>query len=108
MVAYNTGIHIPNLSAGIYISKCLLTEYRNAFPCVRVTTRDVNTPSAKDLAALGAEVHSFQESLLDVVAGADVIINAIPPHVPEEVKQRTNAALAACTAKVYFMSEYGV
>ena len=92
----------------MFIAKCLLTEYRPAFPVVHVTTRDVSAPKAKELAALGAEVHSFQDALADVLAGADVVINAIPPHIPDEVKHRTTAAVAASTAKVYFMSEYGV
>ena len=93
---------------GIYISKCFLTEYRTAFPIVRVTTRDVNSSKARELAALGAEVYSFGEPLAHILSGADVVINALPTHIPEEDKKKAVTAVAASSPKVYFMSEFGV
>lgn len=92
----------------MYISKSILTEYRTAFPTVCITTRDVNSTKAQELAALGAEMRPFQESLSDVLAGADVVISALPTDMPQEDVKQVTAAIAASSAKVYFMSEYGV
>ena len=74
---------------------------------MHVTTRNVSAPAARELASLGAEIHSFQESLDDVLAGADVVVNALPTHIPEEDKKKVTATVAASSAKVYFLSEFG-
>ena len=96
-------------SIGLFLSKCFLTEYRSAFPTVRVTTRNVDSPASRELAALGAEIYSFQDSLTNVLDGADVVVNALPTHVSEEDKKKATAAVAATSSvKVYFMSEFGV
>ncbi|KAH9942397.1 uncharacterized protein BXZ73DRAFT_87989 [Epithele typhae] len=92
---------------GIWISKAFLTDFRSAFPTVRITTRDVNSPKARELAALGAELYSFDDSLDAVLNGADVVVNTLPTHIPATDGKKIITAVAASAAKVYFMSEFG-
>ncbi|KAH9942387.1 uncharacterized protein BXZ73DRAFT_97799 [Epithele typhae] len=92
---------------GIWITKSLLTDYRSVFPTVRVTTRDVNGPKARELAALGAEVFN-SDALEDALKGANVVVNTLPTNFPEAEKQKLTTAIAASSAKVYFMSEFGI
>ncbi|KAH9942383.1 uncharacterized protein BXZ73DRAFT_97795 [Epithele typhae] len=92
---------------GVWISKVFLTDFRSAFPTVRITTRDVNAAKALELAALGAELFSFEDSLDEVLKGADVVINTLPTSVPDAHK-KVLAAVAASPAKVYFLSEFGI
>ena len=54
-------------------------------------------------------MHSFNDPLADVLTGADVVVNAMPPHISDEDRKKTTAAIAATSSvKVYFMSEFGV
>ena len=93
--------------SGSQISKIFLTEYRAAFPTVRVTTRDPKSDKSLQLAALGAELVAFDAPLSDTFAGADVIINTLTGQVPEDDKKKLISAVAASNAKVYFLGEFG-
>ncbi|KAI1795638.1 hypothetical protein LXA43DRAFT_1090797 [Ganoderma leucocontextum] len=93
---------------GMHISKIFLTEYRSAFPTVRITTRDPNSPKAQELAKLGAELHTLSEPIDDVLSGVDVAIDALPPRIPGDFKDRIPGALLRQNVKVYFLSEYGI
>ena len=57
---------------------------------------------------MGAEVHSVQEPLESVLEGVDVVVNALPTSVSEEDKTKVITAVAASSAKVYFLSEFGM
>ncbi|KAH9942385.1 uncharacterized protein BXZ73DRAFT_74651 [Epithele typhae] len=91
----------------VCLLETLLTDFRSAFPTVRITIRAVNSPKARELAALGAELYSFEDSLETVLNGADVVINTLPTHIPAADGKKIIAAVAASPAKVYFMSEFG-
>ncbi|KAI0690293.1 hypothetical protein C8T65DRAFT_745886 [Cerioporus squamosus] len=93
---------------GLRISRIFLTEYRKQFPVVRVTTRDLNSPKAQELAKLGAELHKASESFDDLLSGVDIVVNAFNTEVLEEVGKQLTAAVARANPKVYFLSEYGV
>ena len=90
------------------ISKVFLTEYRSAFPTIRITTRDPNSPKARELAKLGAEMRSLSEPVDDIFSGVDVVIDALPPHIQGDYRQRIPEALLRQKVKVYFLSEYGM
>ncbi len=92
----------------MHISKVFLTEYRSAFPTVRITTRDPKSPKARELAKLGAEMRALSEPIDDVFSGADVVIDALPPQVAGDYRERIPGALLRQNVKVYFLSEYGV
>ena len=92
---------------GSQISKVLLTEYRSFFLTVRVTTRDTKSAKSLELAALGAELVTFDRPLSDVFSGADVIVNALSGLIPEDYKKKVISAVAASSAKVYFLGEFG-
>ncbi|TFK80642.1 hypothetical protein K466DRAFT_558868 [Polyporus arcularius HHB13444] len=93
---------------GLRISRIFLTEYREHFPVVRVTTRDPNSPKAQELAKLGAELRRTSESFDDVLSGVDVVINAFNTETIEKVGKELTAAVARVNPKVYFLSEFGV
>ena len=93
---------------GLHISKVLLTEYRSTFPVICITTRDVNSPKAQELAELGAELHSFSESVDSVLSGVDVVVNALSMTVPQSYQKELMEAISRQNVKVFFLSEYGL
>ncbi|TFK84562.1 NAD(P)-binding protein [Polyporus arcularius HHB13444] len=92
---------------GLHLTRIFLAEYQKQFPVVRITTRDVNSPKAQELAKLGAELYKTSESFDDVLSGADVVVNALNTSVLEEVAKPLAAALARANPRVYFPSEFG-
>ncbi|RPD57559.1 NAD(P)-binding protein [Lentinus tigrinus ALCF2SS1-6] len=93
---------------GLHISRIFLTEYRKQFPVVRITTRNLESPKAQELKKLGAELHKTSESFDNVLSGIDVVVNALPTTIPDDVKTELAAAVARANPKVYFLSEFGV
>ncbi|KAH9890553.1 NAD-P-binding protein [Cubamyces lactineus] len=98
---------------GYDITKIFLDEFHTTFPAVRVLTRDQSTAKAKDLAARGALLYTFDpeniaQSLADAFAGADVVINALPTSMPKDAKSQVAAAAVKSSVKVFFLSEFGV
>ncbi|KAI1788943.1 hypothetical protein LXA43DRAFT_974548 [Ganoderma leucocontextum] len=87
---------------GYYISKIFLTEYRWAFPTVRLTTREASSAKAQELAKLGAEIHSFDDSLDTFLAGVDLVVNTLSISVTLEFKTGLLHALVRNGVKVYF------
>ncbi|PIL35924.1 hypothetical protein GSI_01584 [Ganoderma sinense ZZ0214-1] len=94
--------------AGTSIGKIFLTEFRSSFPSVRITTRDPDSPKARELAKLGADVRPLSEPVEDVFSGADVVIDALPGHLAGDYRERILGALVRKNVKVYFLSEYGI
>ncbi|KAI0755213.1 hypothetical protein C8Q80DRAFT_1093731 [Daedaleopsis nitida] len=92
---------------GFDLSTVFLTEYHDAFPTVRITTRDQSTPKAQQLASKGAQLHAFGESLDTVLAGADVVVNALPMSASATINKELTASLVKNGVKVYFPSEFG-
>ncbi|KAI0690292.1 hypothetical protein C8T65DRAFT_765677 [Cerioporus squamosus] len=92
---------------GLHLTRIFLTEYWKQFPVVRITTRDVNSPKAQELAKLGAELYKTSESFDDVLSGVDVVVNALNTSVLEKVEKQLAAAIARANPKVYFPSEFG-
>ncbi len=97
-------LHSP---PGLHLTRIFLAEYQKQFPVVRITTRDVNSPKAQELAKLGAELYKTSESFDDVLSGADVVVNALNTSALEEVAKPLAAALARANPRVYFPSEFG-
>ncbi|TBU38960.1 hypothetical protein BD309DRAFT_873284, partial [Dichomitus squalens] len=93
---------------GLEISKILLTEYRRNFSTIRVTTRALDSPKARELAMLGAELHVFSEFVDDVFSGVDVVVDALPTTIPQSYREELMQAIARQNVKVYFLSEYGL
>lgn len=91
---------------GYYISKVFLTEYRWAFPTVRLTTRDASSAKAQELAKLGAEIYSFDDPLDTFLANADLVVNTLSSSVAPEFKTGLLHALVRNGVKVYFPSEF--
>ncbi|EJF63131.1 hypothetical protein DICSQDRAFT_146106 [Dichomitus squalens LYAD-421 SS1] len=91
---------------GIHISKIFLTEYRWAFPTICITTRDPASAKAQELAKLGGELYSFNDSLHAILAGVDLAVNVLPTSVAPEFKAELLHALVRNNVKVYFPSEY--
>ena len=96
------------MNAGMHISIVFLTEFRSAFPTVRITTRNPKSPKARELAKLGADMRSLSEPPEDVFSGADVVVDALPPQVAGDYRERIPGALLRANVKVYFLSEYGM
>ena len=92
---------------GYYISKIFLTEYRLAFPTVRLTTRDASSQNAQELAKLGAKIYPFDGSLDTFLAGSDVVVNTLASSVTPEFKTGLLHAILRNGVKVYFPSEFG-
>ncbi|RDX47845.1 hypothetical protein OH76DRAFT_1419308 [Lentinus brumalis] len=92
---------------GLHLTRIFLAEYKKQFPVVRITTRDVNSPKAQELAKLGAELYKTSESFDDVLSGADVVVNALNTSALEEIAKPLAAALARANPRVYFPSEFG-
>ncbi|PIL36613.1 hypothetical protein GSI_00302 [Ganoderma sinense ZZ0214-1] len=92
---------------GYYISKIFLTEYRWAFPTVRLTTRDASSAKAQELIELGAELHPFDGSLDTSLAGVDVVVNTLSSSPTPEFKTGLLHAVVRHGVKVYFPSEFG-
>ncbi|KAI0755191.1 hypothetical protein C8Q80DRAFT_417048 [Daedaleopsis nitida] len=92
---------------GSHVSTVFLTEYRHAFATVRITTRDPSAPKAQQLAAKGAQLHAFSESLDDVLAGANVVVNVMPTAASTSINKELAASLVKNGVKVYFPSEFG-
>ena len=84
-----------------------MTEYRWAFPTVRLTTRDASSAKAQELANLGAELHPFDGSFDTFLAGVDVVVNTLSGSVAPEFKTGLLHALVRNGVKVYFPSEFG-
>ena len=74
---------------------------------MRITTRDTSSAKASELAQLGAELVAYSTPLEEILAGADVVVNALS-RIPAEEKKKVIATVAASNAKVYFLSEYGL
>ena len=92
----------------MHISIVFLTEFRSAFPTVRITTRNPKSPKARELAKLGADMRSLSEPPEDVVSGADVVVDALPPQVAGDYRERVLKALVRENVKLFFLSEYGM
>ncbi|RPD64136.1 hypothetical protein L226DRAFT_552087 [Lentinus tigrinus ALCF2SS1-7] len=92
---------------GFHVSTIFLTEYRSTFPTVRITTRDMASSKAKELADKGAEVHSFGASWDTVLSGADVVVNVLPTSVVKGINKELVAALLKNNVKVYFPPSFG-
>ncbi|KAI0717976.1 hypothetical protein C8T65DRAFT_99221 [Cerioporus squamosus] len=92
---------------GFHVSTVFLSEFRSTFPTVRITTRDTSSTKAKELAAKGAEVHSFGDSWDTVLSGADVVVNVLPTPVVQSVNKGLVAALLKNGVKVYFPPSFG-
>ena len=95
------------------ISEAFLTTFRSSFPTVRVLTRDPTGEKAQSLKEKGAELHKLGdadigEELDKAFAGVDVIVNALPGGASKDVKLAVVDAVVRSSAKVYFLSEYGV
>ena len=102
-----------NVGSGVPVTTEFLTTFRSTFPTVRVLVRDTTSEKAKDLAAKGAELHKLDEANLGesfdkAFAGVDAIVNTQPHTVSDAVKQGLIDAVARSSAKVYFLSEFGV
>ena len=94
-------------NVGTHISKVFLTEFRSAFPTVRITTRDPSSTKATELSALGATVISSDTPLADVFQGADVVINTLSGQVSFEERKKVVTAIADSNVKVFFLNEFG-
>ncbi|TFK86749.1 NAD(P)-binding protein [Polyporus arcularius HHB13444] len=92
---------------GFHVSTVFLTEYRSAFPTIRITTRDTTSSKAKKLADQGADVLSFGESWDTVLSGADVVVNVLPTSVVQGFNKELVAALLKNSVKVYFPPSFG-
>ncbi|TBU36926.1 hypothetical protein BD309DRAFT_1084954 [Dichomitus squalens] len=94
---------------GYHVSRVFLTEYRLTFPTIRIVTRDPSSPpKSTKLAKLGGELHPFGEPLDTILAGADVVLNIIPPPLlSSEFKADILQATVRNGVKVYFSSEWG-
>lgn len=87
----------------------LLTEFRDSFPTVRVFTRDPTSSKAQELEQKGAEIVKLDvESLETALAGVDVVVNALPTVLPDDVSKKVNEGPIKSGAKVYFLSEFGL
>ncbi|KAM5534545.1 hypothetical protein V8D89_011749 [Ganoderma adspersum] len=93
---------------GMHISLVFLTEFRSAFPTIRITTRNPKSPKARELAKLGADMRRLSEPPEDVFSGAEVVVDALPPQVAGDYRERIPGALLREKVKVYFLSEYGM
>ena len=62
----------------------------------------------EQLAKLGADMRSLSEPPEDVFSGADVVVDALPPQVAGDYRERIPGALLRANVKVYFLSEYGM
>ncbi|KAH9918415.1 uncharacterized protein BXZ73DRAFT_52982 [Epithele typhae] len=91
---------------GAHVTKIFLSEYRDHFPTVRITTRDPASTKAKELAAMGAEVHAITEPMDDVVAGATVIVNVLPTAACLEINKALVTAMVKHGVPVYFPSDF--
>ncbi|KAI0713565.1 hypothetical protein C8Q76DRAFT_620621 [Earliella scabrosa] len=91
---------------GNHISNFFLTEYRQTFPTVRITTRDPSSTKAKELAAKGAEVYAFSESLDVILTGATVVVNVLPTPICASINKELVPSLLKHGVKVYFPSEF--
>ena len=83
-----------------------MTEYRQAFPTVRITTRDPSSTKAKELAAKGAEVYAFSESLDVILTGATVVVNVFPTSISASINKELVPSLLKHGVKVYFPSDF--
>ena len=98
---------------GQEISDAFLTTFRSSFPAVRVLTRDPTGATAQSLKAKDAELYKLPdadvgEALDKAFAGVDVVVNALPGYASKEVQYAVVDAAVRSSAKVYFLSEYGV
>ena len=89
------------------ISRIFLTEYKDNFSTIRITTRDPNSLKAQELATIGADLHPMSEPVDTLLAGVDVVVSALPNAVPQAYKVELTEAIARQNVKVYFLSEYG-
>ena len=93
------------------VSEVFLTDFRTAFPNVKIPTRDTSAQKAQDLEKKGAQVVQWdptdERSLVQTFNGAGVVIDILNSVVPTEKKEITKHAIGS-GAKVYFLSEFGV
>ena len=94
------------LSVGNHVSNIFLTEYRQVFPTVRITTRDPSSTKAKELTAKGAKVYAFSESLDVILSGAAVVVNVLPTSICASINKELVPSLLKHGVKVYFPSEF--
>ena len=85
-----------------------MEEFPASFPTVRVVTRDPAAPKAQELAKKGAELHSIDEPLDNLLAGVDVVVNCLPTAISDEYKTELTNASIRNGVKVFFLSEYGM
>ncbi|RDX41012.1 NAD(P)-binding protein [Lentinus brumalis] len=113
MSGYTVAIVGGTGTLGFPVSTEFLTSFRSSFPIVRVLVRDTVSEKAQELAAKGAELHKLDEANLSqaldkAFAGVDAIVNTLPSKASETVKHGLIDAVAKSTAKVYFLSEFGI
>ncbi|KAI0806853.1 hypothetical protein C8Q74DRAFT_1312876 [Fomes fomentarius] len=95
------------LGVGFRVTAVLLTEYREAFPTVRIITRNPASAIFKELTEKGAEAHAFSESLDKVFAGADVVVHALPTEAVLGGRNKELVeSLLKNDVKVYFPPEF--
>ncbi|KAI0666953.1 NAD-P-binding protein [Trametes maxima] len=99
---------------GQHVSRAFLTEFQAKFGVVRVLTRDPSSAQAQELAEKGAILYKLDESniaqaLDEAFRSTDVVVNTLPTHIASENTQHAVIEAAArSSAKVYFLSEYGL
>ncbi|KAI0745962.1 hypothetical protein C8Q76DRAFT_765012 [Earliella scabrosa] len=93
---------------GFPASRVFLEEFPASFPTVRVVTRDPAAPKAQELAKKGAELHSIDEPLDNLLTGVDVVVNCLPTAISDEYKTELTNASIRNGVKVFFLSEYGI
>ena len=89
-----------------------LTEFRPAFPNIKIPTRDASTPKAQALEKKGAEVIQWnptdERCLQEAFEGADVIVDILNSQLPKEERMRITKYALEGGPKVYFLSEFGM
>ncbi|RPD55669.1 NAD-P-binding protein [Lentinus tigrinus ALCF2SS1-7] len=113
MSGYTVAIVGGTGTLGNPVTTEFLTTFRSSFPTVRVLVRNPASEKAKDLAVKGAELHKLDEANLSesfdkAFAGVDAIVNTLPHTVSDAEKHALIDAVARSSAKVYFLSEFGV
>ena len=96
----------------MHISKVFLTEFRAAFPNVKIPTRDTSAQKAQDLEKKGAQVVQWdptdERSLARTFTGASVVVDILNSVLPREEKEAITRHALGSGTKVYFLSEFGV
>ncbi|KAI0696576.1 NAD-P-binding protein [Cerioporus squamosus] len=113
MPGYTVAIVGGTGTLGHPVSTEFLTSFRSSFPTVRVLVRDTASEKAQELAAKGAELYKLDEANLSeafdkAFAGVDAIVNTLPAKASDAVKHGLIDAVARSSAKVYFLSEFGI